>query len=56
MMIVLPAHARNLTGTSQPARRKHCAKQRYSDKNQNVDDWLAGTFGADWIDVLDGNR
>jgi hypothetical protein len=56
MMIVLPAHARNLAGASRAAFRERSAKQRHSGKNQNVDDWLAGTFGAGRIDVLAGNR
>jgi len=65
-MIVLPAHACNLStirqaradlfGASQPACRKQREKQRHSDKNQNVDDWLAAVIEAGAIDVLDGNR
>jgi hypothetical protein len=55
-MIVLPAHTRNLAGTSQPAHRERCAKQRHPDKNQNVNDWLADAFGIGRIDVLAGNR
>lgn len=56
MMIVLPAHARNLGGTARPTHRERGAKQRHSGKNQNVNDWLAGAFGAGRIDVLAGNR
>jgi hypothetical protein len=56
LMIVVPAHARNLTGTSQPAHGECRAKQHHSDKNQNVNDWLAEAFGASRIDVLAGNR
>jgi hypothetical protein len=66
LMIVVPAHVRNLSATvcachnltnaGEVARCKPRAKKRYSDKNQKMDDWLAAIREGGLIDVPDGNR
>jgi hypothetical protein len=52
LMIVLPAHVRNLTS----AVREQYEKMRRYDKNQNVNIWLDAVVDGEPIDVLAGNR